>query len=392
MTEKPDLPSLTGLRCVAALSIVVAHGLSIVLFKQPNTIHFGLSYFGMSLFFVLSGFVIHLNYAPSFQSLPIQESLRRFAVARFARLYPLYAFFMLVSLSTIPWSRIRPMLPDLYWFIPMLQSWFLGNEQLPLMFTFPEAVLTWSISTELFFYMLFPLLLLFRLPRIPLFFELPLLLATGLAVLAAAYFVMPSLPTSHDRQWLIYYSPYCRLFEFIAGMLTARLYLGVREKPVSAFEARISGAIAVICGGFVAASITSAGDWMTADTMSFYDFIRPNLWNMPASAFLIFYAVRYDSGLRRMLTSRLALAGGEASYSIYLWHLFLLAHFHQEVRAASATSISELLVRLSIYVLLTVVISYGTYRVIEAPARRWIRDKFERRQRTAAFTSQYAGE
>jgi peptidoglycan/LPS O-acetylase OafA/YrhL len=392
MMEKPDLPSLTGLRYVAALSIVVAHGLSIVLFTQPNTIHFGLSYFGMSLFFVLSGFVIHLNYAPSFQILPIQEALRRFAVARFARLYPLYAFFMLASLATIPWSRILPMLPDLYWFAPMLQSWLLGNGQAPLMFTFPEAVLTWSISTELFFYLLFPVLLLFRLPRMPLFLELPLLLVCGLAVLAMVYLLMPPLATPLDRQWLVYYSPYCRVFEFIAGMLTARLYLALRDRPISALEARISGAVAVICGCFIAASITSPGDWMTSETMSFYDFIRPNLWNLPANVFLIFYLVRYDSSLRRMLTSRLAIAGGEASYSIYLWHLFLLAHFHQEARTVSATSIVELLVRLSIYVLLTVVISYGTYRVIEAPARQWIRATFERRRTTAAFNSKYAGD
>jgi hypothetical protein len=81
--EKPDLPVLTGLRLVAALSVVMAHGSVIVLFTDARwipIIGFGLAYFGMSLFFVLSGFVIYLNYAPQFAKLPIGEAALRFAV------------------------------------------------------------------------------------------------------------------------------------------------------------------------------------------------------------------------------------------------------------------------------------------------------------------------
>jgi peptidoglycan/LPS O-acetylase OafA/YrhL len=230
--EKPDLPVLTGLRLVAALSVVMAHGSVIVLFTDARwipIIGFGLAYFGMSLFFVLSGFVIYLNYAPQFAKLPIGEAALRFAVARFARLYPLYAFFMLISLATISWSRVPAMLPDLYWFVPMLQSWFLGNGQYPIMFTFKEVALTWSISTELFFYMAFPLLLLFLPRRIHRLLELPLLLVGAAAVLIGLYFVVPHFPTPQAQQWLPYYSPYCRIFEFAAGMLTARLYLSPRH-------------------------------------------------------------------------------------------------------------------------------------------------------------------
>jgi peptidoglycan/LPS O-acetylase OafA/YrhL len=228
--EKPDLPVLTGLRLVAALSVVMAHGSVIVLFTDARwipIIGFGLAYFGMSLFFVLSGFVIYLNYAPQFAKLPIGEAALRFAVARFARLYPLYAFFMLISLATISWSRVPAMLPDLYWFVPMLQSWFLGNGQYPIMFTFKEVALTWSISTELFFYMAFPLLLLFLPRRIHRLLELPLLLVGAAAVLIGLYFVVPHFPTPQAQQWLPYYCPYCRIFEFAAGMLTARLYLSL---------------------------------------------------------------------------------------------------------------------------------------------------------------------
>src|SRR6266404_8041504 len=83
--EKPDLPVLTGLRLVAALSVVMAHSSVIVLFTDARwipIIGFGLAYFGMSLFFVLSGFVIYLNYAPQFARLPIGEAALRCGTLR----------------------------------------------------------------------------------------------------------------------------------------------------------------------------------------------------------------------------------------------------------------------------------------------------------------------
>jgi peptidoglycan/LPS O-acetylase OafA/YrhL len=391
--DRSKLPSLTGLRFVAAVSVVLAHSLLLVVFKETREFPrfgVGLAYFGMSLFFVLSGFVIYFNYAPLFHRLPAREAVLRFAVARFARLYPLYAFFMLVSLATIPWSRVPAMLPDLYWFIPMVQSWFLGDRQLPLMFTFDEAALTWSISTELFFYILFPLLLMVRLPRIHRFLELPLLLGAALVVLLVLYFAIPPMSTPYAQQWLIYYSPYCRLFEFISGMLTARLFLSLRGTPAGARETKIASFVAIGCGYFIAASVTSASDYRTLETVSFYDFIRPNLWNAPATIFLVFYVTRYESALRRLLSSRLVIAGGEASYSIYLMHLFVLSHFYQAPRELSVSSALEVMARISIYLLLTVAVAYGTYRVIEMPARLWIRAMFDRRQKTAILNARYA--
>ena len=50
-----------------------------------------ISSIGMTLFFVLSGFVLWLNYS---EELPIRDAVdggAAFAVARFARLYPMYA-------------------------------------------------------------------------------------------------------------------------------------------------------------------------------------------------------------------------------------------------------------------------------------------------------------
>ncbi len=66
--RRPDVPALTGLRFLAAFAVLLAHGLAATVASNepPQGIVLWLmqlSGFGMTLFFVLSGFVIHYNYA-----------------------------------------------------------------------------------------------------------------------------------------------------------------------------------------------------------------------------------------------------------------------------------------------------------------------------------------
>ncbi len=65
---REEVPALTGLRFVAAFSVLIAHGVSTILATHETPL--GAVYwlrqasgFGMTLFFVLSCFVIHYNYA-----------------------------------------------------------------------------------------------------------------------------------------------------------------------------------------------------------------------------------------------------------------------------------------------------------------------------------------
>ena len=64
---RQDVPALTGLRFVAAFSVLIGHGFSWILHNHetPGGVVFWVSQIaglGMTLFFVLSGFVIHYNY------------------------------------------------------------------------------------------------------------------------------------------------------------------------------------------------------------------------------------------------------------------------------------------------------------------------------------------
>lgn len=388
----PKIPALSGVRFMAAALVVADHGMLIVPFAHvPWQSNVGphVGFFAMSLFFVLSGFVIYLNYAPEFRSRPLAEATFNFAVARFARLYPLYAFFMVFTLASIVWARVPPMLPDLYWWIPAMQSWFLGDGKRPLILTVEEAGLTWSISTEVFFYALFPLICVLALRplrwRLYPTVELPLLTVAALIALVGLYRAFPSVLESVPQMpkiavmlWYAYHSPYCHIFAFLAGCMTARLYLHLHDRLVGRREAIAAHCIAALCIAFVPFSVWQS--W--GDFDEFLNFIHANFWNVPAAVGLVFYVARYDSSLNRLLSSPLAVVGGEASYSIYLMHLWLVQRLAGPERDVTVASLLEWLARFSIYVVMTMAVAYGTYRLIEIPARRLIRQTFSLRAQT----------
>ena len=81
------LPALDGLRFMAAMLVAGGHYVSIFSQGKASGMITTLTGLGMTLFFVLSGFVIHYNYCGT---IPKAGGIRAFAIARFARLYPLY--------------------------------------------------------------------------------------------------------------------------------------------------------------------------------------------------------------------------------------------------------------------------------------------------------------
>jgi peptidoglycan/LPS O-acetylase OafA/YrhL len=154
-------PSLTGLRLVAAISVVISHT-TVLMVRLPNGEPFfttNLAAIGMSLFFVLSGFVICANYR---ESVSTPTGLWNFFVARFARLYPLYIVFLCSDLlMKFGFHQLRTeRLEALPFYFTLIQSWlYLPIDGNSLIFQFglvPQV--TWSISTEWFFYLCFPLI------------------------------------------------------------------------------------------------------------------------------------------------------------------------------------------------------------------------------------------
>lgn len=161
--NKPEIRALTGVRGVAA-SLVAIYHFSPTKEMAPGVVRnlIGRGYLWVDLFFVLSGFVIALNYGHLFASGFTRRAFATFLVRRVARIYPLYVVVLLAGLAwgfavsngfqTIgdatavgPSAIGRTTATNLL----MVQSWGLSGSIIGT---------AWSISTEWAAYLAFPLM------------------------------------------------------------------------------------------------------------------------------------------------------------------------------------------------------------------------------------------
>jgi peptidoglycan/LPS O-acetylase OafA/YrhL len=376
--ENHFIAPLTGLRYVAAVTVVIGHGSLFLRHDWLAELVAQISSIGMTLFFVLSGFVLWLNYASSFQSRRISAALRDFAIARFARLYPMYA---VLVLAVVGWLMLRrgDSAPSLGFILTMTQAWFPVLDGTMLVAVVPQLQHLWSISVELFFYLLFPLVCLVLIRAVSVWTILSLA-AINVALFAAAIYAcfrygkdilqtaVPSL-TGNAMPWLTYYSPYLHISQFLAGCFVAMIFMKLTATPVGRGERRVVFVLFwMSVAGLVALPVVL--------------FFQPTL---PAYYFTIELAVRLGEvvffsvillavsrhGFARFLSWRAVIVGGECSYSVYLLHPFLIRV--AMIGESDAPGVPEFLLRLCLFVAIVTAVAWVAYRVVEAPSRAWIR-------------------
>ncbi|MER5636152.1 acyltransferase [Kitasatospora sp. NPDC002227] len=138
------LESLTRLRWYAALGVFCFH-YGFVVHSAGLEAALSLGYEGVPFFFMLSGFVLTWAHRPA-------DGAARFLRNRFARIWPLVAVTTLV-IGLIDLSQGRPpTAADLVYNLTFTQAWS------PSHFYAVNAV-TWTLSCEAFFYLLFPYLI-----------------------------------------------------------------------------------------------------------------------------------------------------------------------------------------------------------------------------------------
>lgn len=404
-----QLDALTGLRFFAAFAILFAHDCQWVApFKDDDSIaRYGgvTSIYGMPLFFVLSGFVIHYNYGHLFSRMRFRWAGLEFFGARFARLYPLLIAAFAVGLvvdNTYDW-----LLDDAHagwWFelvahfTTMTQSWFyiiIFNDRLLMENAYGLA---WSISTEFFFYLcymglVFLIIQLRSLRNTIMTWMLFSALAFSLFIFMrwhlpafvniARNHIDHFIPTeqkwgSSFVRWFFYYSPYSRIFEFILGCLTAHLYLHIRERPVTRSEERWSHlalAAALIC--LFAAGVV----FLSRPSFPFHgivQFLALNFLCAVPIGVLIFCVSRYPTGISRFLCLTPLVLLGEVSYSIYSVHTWTLRIFIRDPVNFTTLGAVDAVVRIALGIGLTLVLATATYRLIEVPGRARLRRFFDR--------------
>ena len=356
MARKKSLSGLTSIRFFAALWVMAFHGYFWAHRSDPFSNFTAAGYAGVSVFFVLSGFILSYNYLDS------EYSSRTFWVARLARIFPIYAIALLLCIPPLIHAYQRHEFSFSAGFLApplLLQAWI------------PSATLLWnppgwSVSVETFFYLVFPFVVqplagMFRQRRWTLLATLWILGAVP-SVLFAFYYPGAPIDSWSKGFWIhvIKYDPLVRLPEFLLGICIGT---GFRDGW------RINRPRLTAASSFVAiAAILIVFDKMPYP--SFHDGLLA-----PLFALLILSIASSETALD---FGPLVLLG-EASYSLYILSDPLFAQYSFLAKHIPFLLDQNTVPGYLIYAVFAVLISIVSYRFVETPSRIHLRGWLDRR-------------
>jgi peptidoglycan/LPS O-acetylase OafA/YrhL len=366
------LPALTGLRFIAALAVLLTHYNRASL---PPLLRTYLDYgsAGVSLFFVLSGFVLAYNYAPVFAPArrPSFTVAWTFWRARFARVYPLHILTLVLSTGVLLLLGRHEALRSLAlaWIANLLlvQAWF------PSLPTWNAPA--WSIADEAVFYLVFPALAYFVLPRLV---RLRAFVIAGIACWGAQLALFAAgraiLTTSDLERFILYQWPLFRIWEFLLGMLAGAAFLCLRAGPDGRDYRGVATrglALALIAIIVIPAVDMALGEGGRAATGEWQIFKYEYLALTPVFVLLTLALAIGRTPLHGVLEHWVVVRLGEASYALYMLQWSFLAVFHRyDPPGAGVTLLG--LVGVTIVLLGA---AYLTHRYVEVPARRALRPR-----------------
>jgi len=354
------LDSLTGLRFFAAWLVLQHHftNFALVPVLQRYT---GFGATGVTFFFVLSGFVLTWSFVPS-------DTAPRFYWRRFARIWPLHALTTLLALPVfytwrdvpLEWGPVLLSFALLHAWVPTATTYFAGNPA------------SWSLSCEMFFYAVHPLLI-----RRVLGWSVAVIGGAMLAVGVATVVVADLAIDWPDRiaGWLLYISPVFRIGEFFLGMaLAAALKRGLRI-PLPLLPAALLTGLWFVFYYDVAHRMPAP--WPVWVANANYVML-PVLYGLVITA-----AAQLDlAGAPSFLRDRAMVRLGEWSYALYLIHATVIYALIKLIGARSSVQYTNVVWLVGVSVV-CIVVSAALYRFFEYPVEAWLR-AFQKRRVAAA--------
>ena len=383
------LEALTGLRFLAAAHVLFFHaGLAglpgVPVWIKNVAAHADLS---VSLFFVLSGFILTYNYFDPVRG--CRTSDREFWVARFARVYPVYLLGLVLAIPLLlndlaqeDGTPLVTKIAAIVLVVVLLQSWL---PQTAWLWNFPA----WSLSDEAFFYWAFPgtarrlrglrqSQIIIAMAAVWLVAQAPPVIAQVLGPDGVA--VIPESAMSTVMRG-VQMNPLLRLPDFVIGILLGRFYLlYISREQQEQLPLRRLGPVFSIGG--LALSIAAVA--VSAE----YPF--PLTWSRsllaPLNAMLIFGLALGGGFLWKLLNTRALVLLGNASYALYLLHIPVIFWTLLAARSWFGVQSPECWEMFAAYVIVAVGVSILAFLVVEEPMRHLLRQLIIRRLRARAGT------
>jgi exopolysaccharide production protein ExoZ len=339
------LPGLHALRGAAALAVLIHHidYFGHKVFGDPAfPPGIGLGWFGVDVFFVLSGFIMAHTTAHAPQGPSV---LGQFLTARLGRIYPPY------------WAALALMIFLAQCFPTIFAGYFTNNWASDLLLfpaaTAPSLVPAWTLIMELSFYGVFATLLLAPAALRPWLIGLWALLVAAAALVVGA----PGTPLAATI-----INP--KVLEFLAGAAIA--YITARGIKIAAWPAIALGGAGLFVGAFLVGRLVPAALGDFSD-----EWMRAALTGVPAA--LLIYGVAARDRMGAWPNIPILSALGDRSYALYL------AHFPIVVAAAALSSQhlgnspSVHLAYAALAFWLSFLVTEALHQIVEKPSHNWAR-------------------
>jgi len=350
-TPSRRLPSLTGLRGIAALLVFATHATKYLAGTPAGpeiaTVAAIGGYAGLSFFFMLSGFVLTW-------SMRTGDTAPKFWRRRFFKIYPNHLVTFLIALALM-WATGGPVFGALLHLF-LFQAWTTD-----LTVVFGINGVSWSLSVEALLYLSFPLLvwLIGRIRPARLWFWAAGVVAAIVCVPLLARLLpdQPVLPWDPSmpalRYWFIDVFPPVRLLDFALGILLARIVVSAKPPRIRLWWA----AIACVAGYAVATVVP-------------LDFAITAVMAVPL-AMLVLAAASTDVDSRpSWLGSRVGVWLGDTSFAFYLLHGLVLYSVYLVYGPGRLPGTLDWVVLTAVALAVSFLLSWGLHRLVELPVQR----------------------
>lgn len=344
---------LTSLRFFFALFVFLSH-LSLLKgsesYGQLFEKFFAEGFLGVSFFFILSGFILAYNYEHKFIAQKITK--KDFFIARLAKIYPMHFVTMLAAL--IIGSLIGGSGKYVVQNVLLIQSFF-PSEKIFFSLNAPS----WSISNEIFFYLLFPFILLLRQ-------KTKLVVFT---IIFAVILVLNIFLSDEQKHYWLYISPLIRVSDFLLGIILFNVYIKLKEQHnLKNWSLKYFEIVALVIFAVFFALHQFADIGLRYSVYYWLPMLLIIL------SFALSSELKQSTYLTRFLSNKNMVWLGEISFCLYLIHL-LVIRIAEYLIVDHQVKLDGLLLSF-IILCVSIMLSALAFKYIEKPLNRKLKEKF----------------
>jgi len=305
------IPSLTGIRAVAATMVFLSHLWMIFPVQNPLLLSvFQQLHIGVTFFFVLSGFLMGYLHQQSFSFQ--KNDIIRFYVKKLLRLYPVYIIITLFVLLQSPTTVLT-------WIVNVfaLKGFFLAHH-------FAGIAPAWTVTVDVTFYLLLPLIFFFWkkthwVVQVIAFYIVGLLLFLIGSLLQWQTFCS-------TIEFVLFSTFFGRAFEFLGG-ITLGVFLAKKKilKQEVLFPIKTIIGIVFISIGVWILVVLKQSDYQGLGLLNPWGIITNNYLIAGGVLLLIWGLTCENSLLERLLASKVMVMLGKASYGFFLIHYTVMS-------------------------------------------------------------------